>query len=597
MLAAIAVLAMVMQISRSQYILQFSRNTNLAEDRQVFPSNFGQAEAIDIDGPTSCVVYNSDEEASVKMKNNATRILQYMKKKNISINTNVDQLNLEPCAMTIITNQELDPIDNINSLSEYVNNGGYVMFTSSLERDHAFNQIYRKLGIVSVSDAFLSQGIKLTSNVLIGESDLIIEDIFVANTTNSIEIDHDSELLATNLDGIPLMWRRAYGQGAFMVFNGTMLTEKINRGILAGGISLLEPNFIYPIFNSKQLFIDDFPSPIRKGKTASIYDEYHKDIPQFYRDIWWPDMLKAAKNAGLKYTAMVIQSYNDQVDPPFNAPVDEDPYNLISYGREIIKSGGEIGIHGYNHQSLQMDDEVADNYGYKVWPSTKEMSQSIAEVLKYTNNSFPNYKIMSYVPPSNMMSPEGRDALKEAWPDLTVISSLYEEDSTNMSYVQEYEVAEDGIIEMPRVTSGYVDTPFERWAEANTITSLGIYSHFVHPDDVLDELRGKQLSWKELSKAFSSKFERLNKTYPWLRAMTATEGAIDLEKVLNSKVKWTYDVDSISGEITYFQDDNYFVLRTERSIAKLQKCTSSKIDENTYLIRATEAKFQIGLGG
>lgn len=597
MLAAIVVLAIIMQISRSQYLLQFSRNTNLAEDRQVFNSNLGQAEAIDVEGPTSCVVYNSDDEISVKVKNNATRILQYMKKKSLSMDTNENPINLESCSITIITNQQLDPIGNIDSLDEYVNNGGYVMFANWLEMDHTFNQIYRKLGIISSSEPFQAQGIELNSNVLIGEKGLVIDDPFIVNTTNSIEIDNSSELLASSLEGMPLMWRRDYGKGAFIVFNGTMFTEKINRGLLAGGISLLEPNFIYPIFNSKQLFIDDFPAPIRKGITASIYKEYHKDIPQFYRDIWWPDMLKAAKNAGLKYTAMVIQSYNDQVAPPFNSPVDEDHYNLISYGREIIKSGGEIGIHGYNHQALQMDDEVAANYGYHVWPSTQEMSQSIAEVLKYTNISFPNYKIMSYVPPSNMISSEGRAALKEVWPDLTVISSLYEEDATNMSYVQEYEVAEDGIIEMPRVTSGYVDTPFEHWAEANTITSLGIYSHFVHPDDVLDELRGKQLSWEQLSKAFSSKLERLNKTYPWLRPMTATEGAIDLEKTLNSKVEWTYGVDAIRGEITYFQDDNYFVLRTERSIAKLQNCSVSKIDENTYLVKATEAKFQVGLGG
>jgi hypothetical protein len=597
MLAAVVLLAIIMQISRSQYLLQFSRNTNLAEDRQVFNSKLGQAEAVDLDGPTSCVVYDSNDETSVKVKNNAIRILQYMKKKSLSINTNVGEINLEPCSMAIITNQQLDPIGNIGTVSEYVNNGGYVLFANWLEMDHTFNQIYRKLGILSSSEPFQAQGIKLESNVLIGEKGLIIDDPFVINTTNRIEIDDSSDLLASSIEGMPLMWRRDYGKGAFIVFNGTMLTEKINRGLLAGGISLLEPNFIYPIFNSKQLFIDDFPAPIRKGITASIYKEYHKDIPQFYRDIWWPDMLKAAKNAGLKYTAVLIQSYNDQVDPPFNSPVDEDHNNLISYGREIIKSGGEIGIHGYNHQSLQMNDEIADNYGYKVWSSTSEMSQSIAEVLKYTNISFPNYKIMSYVPPSNMMSPEGREALKEVWPDLTVISSLYEEDATNMSYVQEYEVAEDGIIEMPRITSGYVDTPFERWAEANTITSLGIYSHFIHPDDVLDEIRGKQLSWEQLSKAFSSKLERLKKTYPWLRPMTATEGAIEIEKILNSKVKWTHDVDAIRGEISYFQDDNYFVLRTERSIAQLENCTVSQIDENTYLIRATEAKFQIGLGG
>lgn len=586
-----------MQVSRSQYVLQFSRNTSLAEDRQVFNSNIGQAHTADLDAPTSCVLYDSGDEVSVKIKNNASRTLQYMKKKNLSIDTNNGQINLKPCALTIITNQQLDPIGNISSLPEYVNNGGYVMFANWLDADNTFNQIYRKLGIISSSSPIQAHGIELKSNVLIGADNLIIDDNFVINTTNSIELDDSSEILATTLEGIPLMWRRDHGKGAFIVFNGTMLQEKVNRGLLAGGISLLEPDFIYPIFNSKQIFIDDFPAPIRKGIAPSIYEEYHKDIPKFFHDIWWPDMLKAAKSTDSKYTVALIQSYNDQVNPSFHSPIDEERHNLISYGRDVIKSGGEIGIHGYNHQSLQMDTEIADNYGYNVWPGINEMAQSISEVLEYANKSFPKYKIMSYVPPSNMISPEGRAALKQVWPDLTVISSLYEEDVTNMSYVQEYEVAEDGIIEMPRITSGYVDTPFEHWAEANAITSLGVYSHFVHPDDILDELRGKQLSWDQLYKGYSSKLQRLRKTYPWLRPMTATEGAIDIEKTLNSQVKWTYEVDAILGEITYFQHDNYFVLRTKRSITKLQNCTVNKIDKNTYLVKAEEEKFKIGLGG
>ncbi|WP_054956286.1 DUF2194 domain-containing protein [Paenibacillus dakarensis] len=594
-LIAIVILTLVLQIGRSEYVLQSSKNSSLAEDRRILNQSNVPSHIAD-DELMYCVIFDSMDEESILVKNNAVKTLEYMKKNVKTTDVFNDYLKLENCVSTIITNRQLDSLDDISLVSDYVNRGGYVMFANILEQDSSFYQIYRKLGITATGEWKSTQGIELNSNVLIGEKGFVIDDPFMLNVANTVALDDSVELLASSLEGIPLMWKKNYGQGAFLVFNGTMLEVKISRGLFAGGISLVEPDFIYPIFNSKLVFIDDFPSPIRRGTIPAIYEAYQKDIPQFYRDIWWPDMLKVAKRTGLKYTAVLIQSYNDKVEEPFQNPDDADRHNLISYGREVIKSGGEIGIHGYNHQSLQTSREIADYYEYNPWDSMETMAKSVAEALEFTNKAFPKYQLLTYVPPSNMLDEEGRKALKKAWPDLMVISSLYEEDMNNVSYMQEFEVAEDGIIEMPRITSGYVDTPFVRWAEASTITQLGVYSHFIHPDDILDEERGKQMSWEELYKGFAFKMDRLKTTYPWMRATTSAEGAIEMEKTLNSQVKWTRDDHSIRGEISNYHGDLYYILRTERAIGKLNNCLVTKIDQNTYLVNAKSEKFEIGLG-
>lgn len=596
-LAAIIVLALALQVARSQYVLQFSRNVSMAGERQERVATAKQIRTLEFTGPEYCVFYDSGDKYNVSVKNNVARMLQYMKKKTTETDTSTgEDIRLEGCSAAIITNQHLEPIGNILSVSDYVQQGGYVLFTSQLETDAVFYQIYRKLGIVSTGSEYAAKGIDLQSNVLIGEKGYKSEDPYFVNISNIIEIGDHADLLAASADGNPLMWRTDYGEGAFVVFNGTMMQEKVNRGLIAGAISMLEPDFIYPVFNSKLIYIDDFPSPVPEGSVSSIYEAYHKDIRQFYREIWWPDMLKAAKRAGLKYTAGIIQSYQNNVEGPFQYPADEDRYNLISYGREVIKSGGEIGIHGYNHQSLQMDPRIADFYEYKIWKSQEKMEQSISEVLKFAHTAFPNYQIMSYIPPSNMLDATGREALKQAWPNLTVISSLYEEDMNNVSYVQEFEVAEDGIIEMPRISSGYMDSPFEQWAEANAITSLGFYSHFIHPDDVLDDMRGQNKSWEELYKGFSVKLDRLRTTYPWLRSMTSTEAALDMEKMLGTQVEWEREADKIKGTVSRQDQDNYFILRTERNIGRLLNCTARKIDDHVFLVTVTKDKFEIGLG-
>lgn len=593
----ILVLAIMVQVAHSQFVMQSSRNHNFIHDRQSLEALSKQVLPVQSTEPLYCVVYDSRDEYSVKVKNNTEKVLRYMKKNTAIINSVEAPLQAEKCRAVIVTNQQLDLIPNSSSLVGYVENGGFVMFASSLEQDRTFYEIYRKLGFIGTGEPYQAIGIELKSNVLVGVNGLKIDQPFIVNTANSAEIDGEAQLLAISTKGTPLMWKRDYGKGSFVVFNGTMLQEKYNRGLLAGGLSLLEPEFMYPIFNTKQMFIDDFPAPFPKGTKPVLYDAYHKDIPKFYHDIWWPDMLRLAKQTDIKYTAVLIQSYLDRVTPPFRYPIDEERYNLISYGREIIKSGGEIGIHGYNHQPLQLNQEAADHFGYKAWPNIENMVESVQEVVRFFRGSYPSYNVTTYVPPSNVLSNEGRKALLEAWPELIAICSLYQEDASNLSFVQEFEIAEDGVVEMPRVTSGFLDEPFERWEEANTITTLGVFSHFVHPDDVIDDARGKNLSWEKLYDGLTEKLKRVKATYPWLRAMTATEGANSLVNSLTSQVSLKFTTEGIQGQIINFKEDSFFILRTERNMRQLKNCDVKKIDEHTYLVTAKKEKFEIGLGG
>ncbi len=51
-------------------------------------------------------------------------------------------------------------------------------------------------------------------------------------------------------------------------------------------------------------------------------------------------------------------------------------------------------------------------------------------------------------------------------------------------------------ITFPRYSSGYDYQEFDRWMIYNGITINGVFSHFIHPDDILDPERNHGLSWK-----------------------------------------------------------------------------------------------------
>lgn len=601
-LISIMALAIIIQIARSQLVLQFKHTDQLLAEREALVAQVtatSQKPDISLTDELFCLGYLKNDQLSEALKDNVARTLSYMKRQTEEVDLNTKIFNYEMCAAVLLATNELDALeDHAEGLEEFVHNGGSAFLMHTPAIGDRFYQIYRKLGIVEFEYPQLTKGIHLTSNVLLGEEGLKLGEDFIYNNSNPVELDSETILLAESLEGIPLLWKREYGKGQFMVFNGDQLRLKNSRGMIAGAVSMMQPDFMYPIFNSKIFYIDDFPAPIVKGINPSIHREYGVDVPTFFREIWWPDMLKAANRYNVKYTAAVIQTYNDEVEAPFSKPVDEEWHQLISFGREVIKSGGEVGIHGYNHQSLQTNKPIADYLGYKVWESQEDMEVSIKEVNRYLKTAFPNYKVMSYVPPSNVLGREdGRKAVKNAWPELTVIASLYDTDDDNRAYVQEYELSEDGVIEMPRVTSGYFETPYYRWLEANTITSIGVFSHFLHPDDLLDVHRGREQSWEKLYEDFSNYLERLNKTHPWMRDITSTEAGLDMVMALYTHVHVTKDADRIRGQVENYRDSLYYVLRTERKIAKQENCTVQKIGENTYLVTVFSSTFSIGLGG
>jgi hypothetical protein len=361
----------------------------------------------------------------------------------------------------------------------------------------------------------------------------------------------------------------------------------------------LNDDFIYPVMNIKLSFLDDFPSPILSGgDNTRIKKDYGRNNAHFYRDIWWPDIVKAAYKYDVKYTGVVIKNYNNSVVRPLSEQGSLPKSYFIDYARELLKMNGELGIHGFNHQPLAQSGFIKSDYGYKPWKNAQDMVQAITNVSRYVHEIFPNYKLSSYVPPSNILSPEGRSALIKAMPDLKSICSVYlpsDEANPGDQYIQEYEAAKDGIVELPRMTTGYFDTENFNWVMLNGITSIGVFSHFIHPDDILDRERNKGMGWDEMSYEYASLLKGIKDNFGWLRSMTASEGAEEVEKYSNCKIYIEHKDNLINCYCNDFIKDMYFILRSDKKIVSHNGCDLNLIDEAVYLVCAHKASFSIEL--
>lgn len=594
-LAIVLILGLLIEVARTEYLFKLGGNNNgYYITGGVKRTDALSKEGIDkIKKERFLILYDSESNASLKIKDNAAHVLNYMKKDYTLCDAKDFQDISYEYKTVIFAFENLIKLQNMDKILNYVSNGGKAFFAIRPADDSIFHNIYQRLGIYEAGSLTDDVGIKLLSNVLIKGKGYQVDDSFSYNNLISVQLRKECRVLALSPKGIPILWDVPCDSGKFMVFNGTMLDMKINRGLIAGGISLLNDDFIYPVMNMKLSFIDDFPAPIPEGYIDNIGSGYGRSLPNFFREVWWSDILKGAKNYDHKYSAMVIENYSDRVKPPFDSKEDSDVNSLIVYGREIIKSGGELGIHGYNHQPLTEEGFIKKDMGYVPWESEADMIASLREVKDYISKVFPRYTLRNYVPPSNILSPLGRQAIPKALKDIKVISSVYLESLDE--YVQEYEVSSDGIVELPRMSYGYWDSQVNNWSIMNGVTSIGVFSHFIHPDDVLDMERSDGKAWEEMLKEYNRLSKRVFENYRWLRSMTASQGGAELENYLECEVYTEYTEDAINIYCNNYTGDMYFILRTDKKASAQKNCRVYSIDEDTYLIHGEKADIKISL--
>ena len=190
---------------------------------------------------------------------------------------------------------------------------------------------------------------------------------------------------------------------------------------------------------------------------------------------------------------------------------------------------------------------------------------SLTELRDIAQGLFPQVKFYTYVPPSNYLSEEGRQAVAEALPDLQVISGVYTKEGKEGSvYVQDFSVAEDGIAEYPRVTSGMLEDTYDEFAAMNACALYGAFSHFVHPDDILDEERGGGQGWEDLFQAYCDKLGLVNRYFEGLRPLTAVEAGQALRVADALDVSLTVEGDTAAGRCNGFTGSAYCYLRTDK---------------------------------
>ena len=487
------------------------------------------------------------------------------------------------------------------TLCEWVHSGGAAWFPMTLETSIYSSAILQMIGIDALSTSYYEVGsIYLNEGFMIGGGQAFtLSDPFDSARTVILDVRTTTVYAsADKKDGVPLIWKNRYGDGVVVVDN-IGIYDKVMRGFYAASYTLLFDVCAYPVINSSTFYLDDFPSQIPSGDSQYIKRDYHTTIRDFYINIWWPDMMNFADQYDLKYTGLAIESYDDHIDG--TTPAVPDTGTFLNFGNMLLRKGGELGYHGYNHQPLALGNyDYRDQYEYKTWLSQSAMKAAFDDLVSLCDTLFSDADFALYVPPSNMLSPEGRDFLLREYPHIKTISGVYFDDAADaeigLTCVQEFDVDKNGVVDQPRVISSFIMDDFQQLAAVSELNFHYVNSHFTHPDDALDPERGAELGWEEMKRRFDQFLSWLYTSAPTLRNMTGTEASAAVQRYVAVAPHTEVFEDRVTITIDNFRDEVQLIVRfNEQQPDLVRGGTLTHVTGGLYHLAATEAVVDITL--
>lgn len=584
--------------------IQYSVNSVYYSDLQFLPQ-----ETIDIENyfsgkqAESLVLYDSsvDEKYYLLLVENVQATLQSMRVKydmyDVASNESFDLSGYKTAVVVLMDLQKGEA--EIFSIMNWMESGGRVLFALRPDPSGLFDLIYPRLGATSVSPELVpATGVEFVSDLFPGAQGMILGTDFISGASYLVELRDDctTHLVSGDENRTPILWECDRNKGRVVFLNSDQFSDKAARGVIGSSYSLLSDVFVYPVINSSVYYIDDFPAPLPEGQNDYITRYYPGvDSSVFFSETWWPQIKDIASKYGIRFTGGMIETYTQIVTPPLYKQLEPETHKL--FGRSLLSIGGEIIFHGHNHVPLcTADNDVNSQSGYPSWPSTEAAQLAMVEVFTYANTVYPDYVVIGYMPPSNILCSDSRRWLPLVLPNLKFIASLYIPDEKDLSYDQEFMEASDGVIEFPRVISGFdiYDDEYMQWAAINELSLHYVNSHFMHPDDLLDPHRGAERGWENLREQYIRYIEWLNNAAPGLRNMVASEGAMAVQRFYRLALDYQVnDAGKLEISLGNFYDEAWLILSSDRVPTNVEGGSITKLSSDRYLIQALQPKIII----
>jgi len=465
----------------------------------------------------------------------------------------------------IVATEQLDDLPDIQPLLTYVETGGSLFFATRPSPGVGLSSIYQQLGIIEIGSFIETSGIELTQPFLKATHNEVFSSEKIVNSSLSVRVGQEASMYAISTEGTPLLWETSYGGGKFVFFNGTMLANPSQNGLLTKGIQLMVPTFIYPVINAKVTALEGFPSPVQEGNNENS----NMTNENYLRHGIWAELQRIEAKYDLNYTTSFVLNSgitSEQTNPGELVKTQE---NAVIYGRELLRMGGEFGVLGYSQlptSGLEKKD-------------VKSMFQSTYSVME---RALPGYQIRSYIPVNQENALANLHAVKEAFPDLQTV----------LVEVEQPFIEEQGMAVLPKQIKSFPADGYAKWMAFNGLYSTGFVSQSLEPQALL-----YQMDAEVVLQDLAAYQKQLKENAPWLRSKTLSDTLTSVQNYEDIIIYEERTEDGINFQVNKLKAPAYFFLSSDRPVNSYENCKVTTIGPNLYLIEANEVTFHIGWEG
>lgn len=470
--------------------------------------------------------------------------------------------------------------DKAGRVEDYVRAGGGLMVAYRCWNEHLIDL----LGFPQVSGEpgmHVTNGLVFDREVLPGARGLRIDDDDFLFEHSRFEIGTealapDCTALASDIEGNPVLWSRPHGGGRVVYWNTNVLFCRALRGFVLQTVLSSMGTGVSAAGGFAMFHVDDFPTSISDARLEPVVSEFGDlDWDGFMFDVWHADMMALREKHGLKYTWYAIMNYHDVdtgPDPDLETPD-------VTTGEEVLRRrldraaangpDDEYGLHGYNHVPLTGD----------YWPDRQALRAKLQLARDLWDDTMPAPRPTSWVPANNWYDAECLPVVAEVFPEISMVCSIHSSGSYRLGGYREFgpEPWRETLLCLPRETYGYVMAPELRMMLLSQIAGMGIWTHFVHPDDIFDIPAGPEDEayrrnpdrrlWRAtngqglagLLPMLDNWISEVRDLYPWLEFVTTTQA----DERYRAHVGRTVDVMLGDGTVEIVTDrEGVFFVRT-----------------------------------
>ena len=528
--AFIALLGIIFAIIRSDYVLKiplFMEATYPPMASQTISATDGTVDTF----------YLLDSKGDVRLGEVLTNRLEKVGKQVTT--AHIENVTTLPSAhAVIIATEHLDRLKDRDILLDYVNEGGTVFFATRPSPSTRLMEVYRQIGLIEIGTFVETTGVRLTSPYFNESTSQSFDTEALLNSSLAVRLDPSARLMATSSEDIPLLWSQVYGEGRFIVFNGTMMHEVTKQAPLFIGLDQGAP-LLRPVINAKVTTVKEFPflSSNERRLSKSMTDR------DYYRNVFWADMQRLEAKYDLNY---VLATTSPSLNPTRSTSAYSE--DLALYGRETLRSGGEIAALGASDAQFVATKQQFDY-------------------------ALPGLNVQSVYLTADVAVP---DALPDASVEVGLSQMPFEE---------------EGTLALSTTSLDFEDKAWTEWGLFNELVSSGFISMELHPKALTSETEGEAYI-----KAFKQLLIAQQEEVPWIRTMTASDARAN-HHFYNGKIyskqsgnSYTYTLDEMAGE-------TYFYFHAASRVTDVENCEVERIGPDLYLVRTDALSFTIRLEG